>query len=317
MRGRGTRNLLAASLLALACSTLDVGALNAQAERARQGVMSLEDGRIFYEVMGTGEPILIVHGGPGLDHNYLRPGLDILATRNTLVYYDQRGTGRSQVPLDEASVNLDAFVEDIDALRQVLGFEKVTVLGHSFGALFAIEYARRYPENLRGIVLMNPTEPGSRFRDQSNARLAVARTEVDAAELVELTGTEAFEARDAGALAAMYRVAFRSTFKDRDRVGELDLALSEETAKYGQNVAALLGKSLGTVEWWDRLGEVNVPTLVVHGRYDIPPVLMAQALADAFPQGRLAVLDSGHFPYIEDPGGLTAAIAGFFVDIRR
>jgi len=317
MRGRVTRRYLAASLVATVCSTFGADALNAQGERARQGMMSLEDGRIFYEVMGTGEPIVIVHGGPGLDHNYLRPGLDVLAARNTLVYYDQRGTGRSDLSLDEASVNLDVFVEDIDALRQVLGFEKITVLGHSFGALFAIEYARRYPDNLRGVVLMNPAEPGSRFRDQSNARLAVARTEEDAAELMELTGTEAFEARDAGALSAMYRVAFKGTFKDRDRIDELDLVLSVETAKHGQDVAMLLGKSLGSVEWWDRLEDIRVPTLVVHGRYDIPPVQMGQALADAFPRGSLAVLDSGHFPYIEDPGGLTAAIAGFFVDMRR
>ena len=56
--------------------------------QARQGLLSLPDGRIFYEAVGSGEPIIVIHGGPGLDHNYLRPGLDVLASGNRLVYYD-------------------------------------------------------------------------------------------------------------------------------------------------------------------------------------------------------------------------------------
>lgn len=56
------------------------------AGQGRQGLLSLADGRIFYEVVGEGEPIIVIHGGPGLDHNYLRPGLDVLAARNELVY---------------------------------------------------------------------------------------------------------------------------------------------------------------------------------------------------------------------------------------
>ena len=113
------------------------------------------------------------------------------------VYYDQRGTGRSDAPLDSSAVNLDAFVTDIDALRQALGYEQVTLLTHSFGTLFGIEYARRYPESLRGLILMAPVEPGQRFADQAATRQASARTEEDAADLAELTGSEAYQARDA------------------------------------------------------------------------------------------------------------------------
>ena len=81
------------------------------AQTSRQGLLSLEDGRIFYEVIGSGAPIVVIHGGPGLDHNYLQPGLDILSSRNALVYYDQRGTGRSEATLAPDVVNLDAFVD--------------------------------------------------------------------------------------------------------------------------------------------------------------------------------------------------------------
>ena len=73
----------------------------------------------------------------------------------------------------------------------------------------------------------------------------------------------------------------------------------------------------GAVDWWDRLADISTPTLVLHGRYDIPPVAMAQALSDALPRGPLVVLDSGHFPYIEDAGGLISAISSFLGALVR
>lgn len=294
-----------------------VGADTASAQRARQGLLSLEDARLFYEIVGSGDPIVVVHGGPGLDHAYLQPGLDVLAGRNTLIYYDQRGTGRSSAELDSAAINIDAFVEDIDALRQALGYERINVLAHSFGALIGLEYAARYSENLRALILMNPTEPGRRYREQLEARQRAARTAEDSTELAELTATEGFEARDPATLSQVYRVLYRQTLRDRSRISELDLDLAETTAKNGQEVGRLLGLSLGEVDWWDRLDEIEVPVLVLHGRFDPLPVEVSRDLADGLPQGRLAVLNSGHFPYLEDPDGLLSAISGFFVDLSR
>ena len=315
MRRRTVLGIAVVTAIALAGGTLE-------GQRARQGLLSLDGARLFYEVIGTGEPIVIVHGGPGLDHSYLRPGLDVLATRNTLIYYDQRGTGRSDAELDSSVVNLDAFVDDIDALRLVLGHEKITVLTHSFGVLLGIEYARRYADNLTALILMSPTEPGTRFGEQTRTRQAAAMTEEDNVEMQKLRATEAFQARDAATLSQVYRVAFRGTFRNRSRVEELELDFSERTAQNGQDVARLLGESLGlggggSIDWWDRLADVLAPTLVLHGRYDVPPVDMARALSEALPRGSLAVLNSGHFPYVEDTEGLTSAISGFLAALGR
>jgi len=287
-----------------------------EAQGARQGLVSLDDARVFYEVVGTGAPIVVVHGGPGLDHRYLRPGLDALGTRNTIVYYDQRGTGRSSAELTASSINLDSFVQDIDALRQVLGYNQISVLGHSFGALIAIEYAARHPEETRALILMNPVEPGSRFQDQTAERQRARRTVEDAEEMRELRASEAFQAKDPATLSQVYRVAFRQLLRDRELIDELDLNLQSPTARNGQDVAALLGASMGTVDWWDRLGTIQTPTLVLHGRYDAPPLEMGQALAEAFPVGTFEVLSTGHFPYIEDREGLLSAVSGFFAGLR-
>lgn len=298
-------------LALLACVAVPVSA-----QSARQGMLSMDGARLFYEVVGSGDPIIVVHGGPGLDHEYLRPGLDALATRHTLIYYDQRGTGRSSAELVDSVIDFDAFVDDIDALRQALGYERVSVLGHSFGTLLAIEFARRYPDQIQALVLMNPTEPGSRFREETAARQNELRTAEDLAEMEELRATEGFGARDAGTLSRVYQVAFRPLFRDRAKLADLNLDLSGTTARQGQDVAALLGGSLGPVEWWDRLGEIQAPTLVLHGRYDAPPVEMSQALAEAFPRGSIQVLETGHFPYVEDRDGLLTAVSGFFATLR-
>ena len=109
----------------------------------------------------------------------------------------------------------------------------------------------------------------------------------------------------------MYRLAYRGTLRDPERIDDLNLGLSRRTAENGSEVARLLGTSMGTVDWWSDLEELTVPTLVIHGRYDVMPVEMSQELAATLPNGRLAVVESGHFPFIEDPGGLAAAVEGF------
>lgn len=277
--------------------------------QARQGLMSLPDGRIFYEVIGSGEPIVVIHGGPGLDHNYL--------SGNALVYYDQRGTGRSEATLDSTGINIDAFVRDIDQLREVLGYDRITILAHSFGGLIGLRYAMAHPDRTRALVLMNSVEPGSRWRTLTRVRQLAARTEADSVELAELVASEGFQERAAPVVSQIYRVSFRGTFRNRARVDELNLALSSRTARDGQDVARLLGMSLGEVDWWDELGTLDVPTLVVHGRHDPTPTAMATELAEALPQGELVVLNTGHFSYVEDPTGLLQAISTFLMGVGR
>ncbi len=289
----------------------------AQTPPSRQGLLSLDRGSLFYEVIGSGDPIIVIHGGPGLDHNYLRPGLDVLASSHTLVYYDQRGTGRSTAELDSMGVNFDAFVNDVDQLRQVLGYDQVTVLAHSFGALIGLEYARRYPQHTRALILMDPVEPGSRWKTQTEQRLEKARTPADSARIAELMGSEAFRARDPATVSEVYRLEFRSEFHDPSREANLNLELSRRTARDGPEVARLLGASMGAVDWWDRLSEIQTPTLVIQGTYDVTPMAMARALSDSLPDGQLAVVDSGHFPFVEDAPGLASAISVFLADLQR
>lgn len=285
--------------------------------QVRQGMVSLPDGRLFYEVVGAGDPVIVVHGGPGLDHNYLRPGLDVLGAGRALVYYDQRGTGRSSAPLDSSSLSLERFVADIEDLRIALGYERVTVLGHSFGGLVAMGYALEHPERTRALVLLNSVEPGSRWAEEARERASASRSPEDAARLAELAASPGYTKGDPATLSEMYRVAFRGTLRDPARLDDLNLSLSAATARNGPAVARLLGGSASGVDWWERLGALSVPTLVVAGRHDPTPPAMARALAEAIPGGELVVLETGHFPFVEDPSGLTQAVATFLAGPGR
>ncbi|MFQ5535934.1 MAG: alpha/beta fold hydrolase [Gemmatimonadota bacterium] len=288
-----------------------------QAVPVRQGLVSLEGARIFYEVVGTGDPVLVVHGGPGLDHNYLRPGLDALAGVAQLIYYDQRGTGRSTGVLDSAHINLDRFVEDMDALREVLGHDRIAVLGHSFGGLLALAYAARFPERTRALVLVAPAEPGRRWRTAAAARLADARSPADSAALAELAASEALAAGDPATVSRYYRLVFRATVRDPAVVDRLNLDLMGTTARNGREVARLLGASVSGVNWDEVLARIQAPTLIVHGRFDPTPTAMARELADRIPEARLVVLETGHFPFVEDPAALVSAVTTFLAESQR
>src|SRR5512136_3315416 len=115
--------------------------------------VQIRDVSLFVKVMGQGYPLVLMHGGPGLDHTSLL-ALQPLADQFTLVFYDHRCNGRS-AGAEASSMTFENLTADADALRQALGFDKWAVLGHSFGGNVALEYALRYPQSLSHLILMD------------------------------------------------------------------------------------------------------------------------------------------------------------------
>src|SRR5215467_14291043 len=114
--------------------------------------MPIRDVSLFVKVMGRGHPLLLMHGGPGLDHTTLS-SFKSLADQFTLVFYDHRCNGRSTGEV--RSMTWENLTADAEALREALGFHEWSVLGHSFGGHVALEYALRYPASLSRLVLMD------------------------------------------------------------------------------------------------------------------------------------------------------------------
>ena len=278
------------------------------------GSLSVYQAELFYQKVGVGDPVVVVHGGPGLDHSYLRPWFGPLAETHEVIFYDQRGLGASDAVLDAASISMERYLTDLDRVRErVADRERVTLLAHSWGAIPALLYALERPERLAGLILVSPVEPGSRFREQTDANQRARLDSADVAAMDSIRGTPAFAARDTAAVNGLFFHAFRGTFaKEAVADSLLRLTLHERTARQGTRVATLLMTPLQGLDFWDRLPDVSIPVLIAHGDRDPIPLEMVEALHEALPDSRLAPIEgAGHFPFIEQPGLFWPAVRTF------
>jgi proline iminopeptidase len=267
--------------------------------------------------LGAGLPIVVVHGGPDFDHEYLLPELDRLAEQFRVLYYDQRGRGRSFTGEGPDDVTIESEIEDLDRVREWTGARSVALLGHSWGTLLATEYAVRHPDRVSHLVLLN-SAPAS-YADALELRrgLGALRTPAEAARMAALRADPGYLHGDLEADAALYRIHFRPAVRDREQleriVGRLRVAFTPE----GIVAARAIEDSL-YLETWSRedydllpqLAQLRVPTLVLHGDRDFIPLDIARRLASAIPDARLVVLaDCGHFAHLEHPNLVCDAIA--------
>ena len=119
----------------------------------QEGYVNANGVMIYYKIIGHGEPLLVVHGGPGASHDYFLPYLLPLARHNRVVFIDERGSGRSQQLENPADYTVENMVEDVEAVRQSLGLGKMSLLGHSYGGVLAQAYALKYQQNLSHLIL--------------------------------------------------------------------------------------------------------------------------------------------------------------------
>src|SRR5216683_533522 len=121
--------------------------------RATEGFIDDDGVRIYYKTLGSGVPLLLLHGGPGADHSDFLPALNPLARRCQLVLIDERGSGRSERLSDPKRYTLNNMVTDIERVRKHFKVPRLVVLGHSFGGILAQAYAVRHPKRILGLVL--------------------------------------------------------------------------------------------------------------------------------------------------------------------
>lgn len=277
--------------------------------------LEVSGARLHVREAGQGDPLVIVHGGPDFDHAYLLPEMDGLADAFRLVYYDQRGRGRSSG--EAADVTIESEVADLDAIRVHLGVERVAVLGHSWGALLALEYATRWPERTSALVLMNPAPA-------SHADLQAWRAQRQAThgrvleEMGRIAETAAYASGDIEADISCYRLHFGSVLERQDQLETLLSRLRQHFTPRDVVRARAVEERLHEQTWdqpgYDlvpKLAAHPVPTLVIHGARDFFPVEGPERVAQAA-GGRLVVLAGcGHFAYFERTAETITAIRDF------
>jgi len=270
--------------------------------------LPLPGAKLYLRIHGQGRPLVILHGGPDFDHTYLLPELDGLARVARLIYYDQRGRGRSSAGVAPTDVTIESETQDLERLREHLGLDQIALLGHSWGAVLAMEYAARHPHRVTHLVLLNMA-PGS----HADRRLFGQRREATEAEalakMLAIRQTPGWETGDIATEAAYYHEHFRATLR---RPGDLERIVSRLRVHFtpAQILTARAIEDRLYEQTWNRPGYdvmarlrgLAAPTLVLHGDYDLMPAECARHAAEAIRGARFALLkDCGHFAYLERP----------------
>jgi proline iminopeptidase len=280
--------------------------------------------RLWYRVAGRrgGVPLVFLHGGPGEGSQAFQAvGGPELERTQLLVYFDQRGSGRSARPADLAYYSLDILIEDVERLRLQLGVERIALLGHSFGATLALEYAARYPQHVSALVLAGAAPNLLQSLDLQCARLARDDPAAYARATEGLRAGAFPRCNTMRAYAGDEARAFtrRNLFPDpavAQRIAALDAAAGAD----GANPAAQALFAQGLLQYrFVRAAQVQAPVLMIAGGRDYQAAIEPQrALAQALPHARLLEYPaSGHFMFAEDPARFARDATDFLRVPRR
>lgn len=256
---------------------------------------------LYYRKIGSGPLLVLLHGGPGGDHQQL-VDLDRLADRFTLLYYDQRGGGRSTRGLGPEQVTWQKHVEDLDAVREAFGEERLRVLGYSWGGILLQLFAVEHPDRLRRLVFVGTTLPSPEKLQEINetmtSRLSPETKDwMDRMQRFRLLDTD-LEWVNSVFMRRMWIDAFVHP-KHADVFDIERLNVSMRSSRY---TSESLKEISDSPDFFRRLEKIKAPALAIHGTHDPVPLEGAKELVRMLPDARLLVVEeSGHMPWLEAP----------------
>jgi proline iminopeptidase len=265
---------------------------------------------LAYEVRGkgTGRPLVVINGGPGFDHTQLLlvpTAWDRLAQNRSVVFYDQRGTGRSFALKPGAPDTLEDQMADLESLRVHFKAETMDVLGHSSGGFIALAYAARHGAQVSHLVLVDSQPPKT-----ADAPSLFGEIFPDVVER-QRAAESAKERGDKDAPAELRRLRRTMLFYSPDN-RDLYLKLAQGLA-FSQQVNTALGQDMDRVDLTPDVKRFKMPVLVVTGRLDVVvPPATAHKMHQEIPGSRFVVFErSGHLPYFEEPDAFAREVEAF------
>ncbi len=261
--------------------------------------------------LGRGDPIVLLHGGPGCYDYFARSAFtQWLAERFTAYSYDQRGCRNSP---SDGPFTAAANVDDLETLRRRIGTERISLLGHSAGALLALHYTATHPNNVDRLALVGPAGLGGSWlrsftetiRERLTAKQRFALSELD---------RHILHASDREERANLYQARFNVLLPCYVDPSHRDVA--PMLAFYSREVNVRLGSSMRDAAqdeaWRSRLQAFRGPACVIHGQSDPIPWQVVEEIAALFPRAMVKPIPHcGHFPWLEEPQAFQAAMVAF------
>src|SRR5713101_6456269 len=320
------KHRLTSVCLILFLSAIAVSVAAAQAAKptaaATANVYPLQEGfvdangvMIYYKVLGRGEPLMIVHGGPGASHDYFLPYLLPLARHNKLIFIDERGSGRSQKLEDPSGYTVENMVEDVEAVRQALGLGKISLLGHSYGGALAQAYALKYQRNLSHLIL-GSTWSSTKGLNEVFVRMKLNMSSELRERIDRLEGAGLFghgkdyrknRYTDDYMIAAWGEGYFPYLYQNRpdpnyDPVDNSKMSWDLYREMWGSHGEFIIDGNLKSVEYNDRLSSIRVPTLILVGDHDESDPTLARAMHEKIAGSKLVIFPkAGHMTFVDQP----------------
>jgi len=275
-----------------------------------EGFIKNNDVKIYYKSFGQGDPIIIVHGGPGFDHVHMLPFKE-LSDKYQVIFYDQRATGESSGDTDSASITVGNFVSDLELIRKDLGLDKISLIGHSWGARLSMEYAIKYSANLEKLILLSPSS-NMDYMNQYVENIEKKTDEESRLMLKKIEESSSFKSKEQKTIEKYYSIATKPFFHDTAKISKLDLSMHKNTANNQSVVADLLMREVMTRNINSELYKVHCLTLILHGESDPMPIKAASQVYKSIQNSKMVVLkNTGHFMFAETPTQTLSIIRKF------
>lgn len=286
--------------------------------REEEGQIDVPGGQVWYKVVGSGEsvPLLTLHGGPGGGHDYLEP-LNALASERPVVFFDQLGCGKSDTPDDVSLWRIDRFVDEVTAVRDALGLDRIHLLGHSWGGWLAIEYMLGAPSGVVSLTLASTSASIPQFVYEAGKLISkLPREMAETMRRLEAEGDFENPEFEAGMMEFYKRHLCRlDPWPDplMRCIENLDGNIVYETMNGPTEFTVI-----GNMKDWSRiekLGEIVAPTLITCGRYDELTPACSRTLRQGIMNSRMHVFErSAHMAHLEETESYLQILSEFLRD---
>jgi len=283
----------------------------------REGYVTVKDGRIWYKRIGqnkTTAPLIIIHGGPGLPHNYLEP-LEKISQERDVIFYDQLGCGKSDRLNDNSLYNVDRYTNELEQIIDQFTLDKYYILGQSWGAALAASLALQQPHGLKGLILSNSYLSTPIW--MADAKRLISKLPANFQKTIfEFKNGEHYNHDQFRTATKKYYDDFIQRFEPtpqslKDSWAGMNHAIYD--FMWGRQEFSLTG-NLEKFDLTDRLHEISVPVLLICGRYDESSPEANIIFQTLFKNARLKIFEnSAHFPFYNETSSFMEIVSDFLI----
>jgi len=288
----------------------------------KKGYADVKDGKLYYEQEGQGIPIVLINGGPGGTHHGFHPYFSQLKDVARVIYYDQRGTGKSSKDATKKTYTVTQAVEDLESLRKALKIDKWVLLGHSYGGLLAQCYALKFPEHCRGLVLStadpqggDPTLYTGEGPKYKKAGMFISQKEFNAFNNIKknrgLTPAQSYYNRY---LNGFWKFAYYHKPPKENII---------KNANYGSSTAPdfrkIMISDIAKINLEGKFHDFKIPTLIVEGKYDFlwGDMDRVAIMRKNHPHAQVEIFEkSGHTIFADEPKKFFTLLKSFLKKLR-